>query len=339
LSVIFFISWVICRAGSKLAESFTRVRSVLEATRVQSFGLQKDLPPNMRRHRSGGPMTCTGRHPYRLLKMDDFEELVGDLKAGAERRGLRFLDATFPGDPAVIFHHGAISIDDVLDIAQHSFAPFLSLGVTRLDPSDLMDTWDPDEDGEQAPPAELMGRWQERAGEIDGVILQWIASGAVYLYLAVPAWKQELEELRDNWSEELDAQRTDLRMAYRIRITHLAEQIERAPEFRAGNNQTREAIGKALLEPMLQSDEGGPVSYLVLKEAGRQVRANAQAEYAKLLGEMDQLAAELRMTRQWLRAKRASDRTSEARNFLMQRSGGYAPSGTMVNELRRRAEK
>jgi hypothetical protein len=272
--------------------------------------------------------------------MDDFEDLVGDLKAGAERRGLRFLDATFPGDPAVIFHHITVGIDDVLDIAQNSFAPFLSLSVSRLDPSDLMDTWDPDDDdADQAPPAEVLERWQERAGQIDGVILQWIASGAVYLYLAVPAWKQELEELRDNWSEEIDAQRTDLRMAYRIRITHLAEQIERAPEFRAGNNQTREAIGKTLLEPMLQSDEGGPVSYLVLKEAGRLVRANAQAEYSKLLGEMDQLAAELRMTRQWLLARRASDRTSEARNFLISRSGGYSPSGTMVNELRRRAEK
>ncbi len=272
--------------------------------------------------------------------MDDFEELVGDLKAGAERRGLRFLEATFPGDPAVIFHNGTIGIDDVLDIAQHSFAPFLSLGVTRLDPAELLDTWDPDDDdAEQTPPAELLQRWEERAGQIDGVVLQWIASGAVYLYLAVPAWKQELEDLRENWSEELDAQRTDISRAYRIRITHLAEQIERAPEYRAGNNQSRTAIGKALLEPMLQSNEGGPVSYLVLKEAGKLVRENAQAEYSKLIGEMDQLAADLRMTRQWLMAHRASDRTSEARNFLTQRSGGYAPSGAMVNELRRLAEK
>jgi hypothetical protein len=265
---------------------------------------------------------------------------VADLKDGAERRGLRFLEATFPGDPAVIFHHGTVGVDDVLDIAQHTFAPFLSLGVGRLDSSDLLESWDPDdEDADQVPPAELLESWQERAGQIDMVALQWIAGGAVYLYLAVPAWKQELEALRDNWSEELDAQRTDLRLAYRIRITHLAEQLERAPEFRAGNNQTREAIGKALLEPMLQSDEGGPVSYLVLKEAGRLVRENTQAEYSKLLGEMDQLAADLRLTRQWLLARRASDRTSEARNFLIQRSGGYSPSGAMVTELRRRAEE
>ena len=249
--------------------------------------------------------------------MDDFEELVGDLKAGAERRGLRFVDATLPGDPAVIFHHGTVGVDDVLDIAQHTFAPFLSLNVSRLDPSELLDSWDPDDDeAGQAPPEELLERWQEQDGQVDGVFLQWIASGAVYLYLAVPAWKQELEELRDNWSEELDAQRTDLSRAQQIHVTHLAEQIERAPEYRAGNNQTRPAIGKVLLEPMLQSNEGRVVSFFVLKEAGRMVRENAQAEFSKLLGQMDQLAAELRMSRHWLMAKRASDRTVAARDFL-----------------------
>lgn len=272
--------------------------------------------------------------------MDDFEELVGELKAGAERRGLRFLEASFPGDPAVIFHHGTIGPDDVLDIAQHTFAPFLSLSVGRLDASDLLESWDPeDEDVDQAPPAELLARWQERAGEIDMVALQWIASGAVYLYLAVPAWKQELEALRDNWSEELDAQRLDLSRAHQIRVTHLAEQIERAPEYRAGNNQTRPAIGKALLEPMLQSNEGRVVSFMVLKEAGSMVRNNARVEISKLLGQMDQLAAELRLSRHWLMAKHASDRMIVARDFLIQRSGGYAPSGAMVTELRRLAEK
>lgn len=272
--------------------------------------------------------------------MDDFEGLVGDLRAGAERRGLRFLEATFPGDPAVIFRYGTIGIDDVLDIAQHSFAPFLSLVVTRLDPAELLDSWDPDEDdAEQTPPAELLQRWEERAGQIDGVVLQWIASGAVYLYLAVPAWKQELLDLRENWSEELDAQRTDLSRAQQIRVTHLAEQIERAPEYRAGNNQSRPAIGRVLMEPMLQSNEGRIVSFFVLKEAGRMVRDNAQAEFSKLLGQMDQLAAELRMSRHWLMARRASDRTAVARDFLIERLDGYAPTGAMVNELRRLAEK
>ena len=49
--------------------------------------------------------------------MDDFEELVGDLKAGAERRRLRSLDATFPGlaegvEPGAKDTHRLISFRD-----------------------------------------------------------------------------------------------------------------------------------------------------------------------------------------------------------------------------------
>lgn len=86
---------------------------------------------------------------------------------------------------------------------------------------------------------------------------------------------------------------------------------------------------------MLQSNEKRVVSFFVLKEAGRMVRENAQTEYSKLLGQMDQLAAELRMSRHWLMARRANDRAVAARDFLIKRLDGYAPTGAMVTELRR----
>lgn len=120
--------------------------------------------------------------------------------------------------------------------------------------------------GTPEPPARLLSRWQECAGQIDGISVRWIASGAVYLYLAVPAWKQELEEHSENWSEERDAQRTDLYRAVRIRMTHLAEQLEREPEYRGGTTHSRGSIGKTLLELKLQSNEDGYMVTLVLKE-------------------------------------------------------------------------
>jgi hypothetical protein len=158
--------------------------------------------------------------------VDDFEDVILELRAGAERRGLRFMDAVFPGEPTVVFRHETTSVDEILDLAQNAFAPFLSLTVSRLDLSELIESWSPDDDANPEPPAQLLSQWQERAGQIDGIFVQWIASGAVFLYLAVPAWKQELEELSENWSEEQDGQRTDLYRAVRIRMTHLAEQLE-----------------------------------------------------------------------------------------------------------------
>jgi hypothetical protein len=271
--------------------------------------------------------------------VDDFEDLVRELRAGADRRGLRLLEAVFPGEPAVIFGQETTSVDEVLDVAQHVFAPFVSVTVSRLDPSELTESWSLDDEQVSSPPAELLRRWEERSGQIDGVFVQWIASGSLYLYPAVPAWKHELEELRENWSVEQDAQRSDLAMAVHIRLTHLAEQLEREPEYRGGTTHTRGSIGKRHLESMLQSNEGSQMTFLVLKEASRLVRENAQAEYSKMLGQMDELAVELCGCRHWLGARFASDRTAAARNLLIKRSGGYSPPGAMINELRRLAEK
>jgi hypothetical protein len=127
--------------------------------------------------------------------------------------------------------------------------------------------------------------------------------------------------------------------AARIRMTHLAEQLERAPEYRGGTTHTRVSIGKTLLEPMLQSNEGGYMTTLIHQEAGRLVRDNAQAEYSKLMGRMDELAGELRGSLPWQEVYTARDRTAVARSFLIKESGGYSPSAAMTNELRRLAEK
>lgn len=271
--------------------------------------------------------------------MDDYEDLVSELRAGANSRGLLIIEALFPGEPTVVFQQETTSIEELLDLAQRTSAPFVSLTVTRLDPSELIESWDPEDDANPGPPAALLGRWQKRAEQIDGIFVQWIASGAVYLYLAVPDWKQELEELRQSWSDDQDAQSNDLDRTIRIRMAHLAEQLEREPEYRSGTSQTRGPIGKALLEPMLQSNEGGYTTTLILREASRLVRDNAQGEYSKLMGRMDELAGLLRSSEAWQRVHTTKDRTVAARNFLIKESGGYSPSGAMIDEMRRLTEK
>lgn len=91
------------------------------------------------------------------------------------------------------------------------------------------------------------------------------------------SWKHWLEELRKNCSEEQDAQRSDVATAFHIRMTQLAEQLEREIEYRSGDTHTRRGFGKRLLESELQSNDGGRMTFLVLKEASRLVRENAQA--------------------------------------------------------------
>jgi hypothetical protein len=287
--------------------------------------------------------TAAGKRAVRYVaEVEDFDELVQQFRAGAEKRNLRLLEAEFPKKPDVIFRYGMTSADEVLDVAQQSFAPFVSLTVSRLDTAELIESWGEKDFFSEAPPeppAELLGLWEERAGQIDGVFVEWVGGGATYIFLAVPAWKQELEGLRDGWSEDRDAQRADEYRAVLIRITHLAEQVERDPGYRAGTLQARASIGKNVLEPMLQSDDGAYIRDQVLKEASRLVRDNSQAAYSRLTGQMDELAAELRLTRAWMEARLVADRTAAARDFLLQRAGGYSPAVSVVNELRRLAEQ
>jgi hypothetical protein len=271
--------------------------------------------------------------------MDELEEVVQQLTIGARQRELRILEAVFPVEPTVVLRYETTAIDEALDLAQYVFAPFLSIDVSRLAASDLSEDWDPDIESASVPPPELLRRWEEHDGQIDGVFVRWLASGSVYLYMAVPAWKLELNELREEWSEEQDAQRVDGMRAHYIRITHLAERLEREPTYRAATPQSRRSIGKAILGPLLRSGEGSVMELFVLKEASRLVRDNAAEAYALILDRIDELAAELRTTDSWTAAYRVADRVAAVRSFLIDRTGGYAPAGMVVDQLRRAAER
>jgi hypothetical protein len=99
-----------------------------------------------------------------------------------------------------------------------------------------------------------------------------------------PIWAKRVctWELQENWTQEQDAQRKDMSRESRIRMTQLADQLEREPEYRRGITHIRVSIAKTLLEPMLQSNEGGYMTTLILQESSRLVRDDAQAEYAEL---------------------------------------------------------
>lgn len=200
-----------------------------------------------------------------MLKVDDFEEVLQQIRVGAQQRELRVIDAAFRDEPTVILRFETTTIDEALDLAQYVFAPFLSISTSRLTASDLTESWDQDDEDPSAPPPELVRQWEEREGQIDGVFVRWVAGGSDYLYMAFPSWKIELDELRERWSEDQEAQRSDGLRAHYIRITHLAEQLEREPTYRAATSQSRRSIGKALLEPLLRSQEGAVTELLVGK--------------------------------------------------------------------------
>jgi hypothetical protein len=268
--------------------------------------------------------------------MENMEALVQGIKDGAAQRGLKILDALFSGDPDVLFRYPDTGPDDVLDVALHVSAPFLTLDVATLDPAELTER--PGILGEATyagpPPAGLQRRWEERSGEVDRIYLQWTAAGTTYLFAASPEWAKELVAARDAWFEQLDDEESDAVGAHWARVAELAGKLEADPDYRGGTTHTRRAIGQAFLEPLLQSAPGEKTAlHQALDEAGKLVRANAQTAYSRLLSDLDTLTAEVRDTAAWKTARKQYQLRAAASDFLQKRSGGYSPPTKTVETL------
>lgn len=262
---------------------------------------------------------------------EDLEELESLIRVGAERRGLPIMQAFLLQEPAAVFLHQDVEVDDVLDLAQRRGVPFLVLNVSRSDSMDLIAAWEGDEDS--LPPAELIKEWEAREGQIDQVSLQWLDGTAHYLYRAVPAWKQALLERQAAWNEDQEEDRQQMRAASRQRIHDLTTLLEQDSAYRAGNDRTRRSIGIAFLQPLLQSKEGPETIHLVLQAAGKLVRANADKAASNLMANFDQLAEELAQTPDWQMTTHRTDQTAVARDFLLKKAGGYAPPKPLVTDL------
>lgn len=273
-----------------------------------------------------------------MPNVSDIDELLTQIQVGAEKRGIRVFDAVFPTEPIVVFNEGTTSVDDALDLAESQFAHFVSVEVTRLNPTDLEGLWDDGESEEPAPPPEAARILAEHEGDSDGLFLRWLGGGATFLYIAVPEWKVELDALLEAEQGQQALRRVDERLAYGIRVTHLADQLEGNPAFRGGNAQTRRSIGKTLLEPLLKADDDSRLVQIVLDRATRLARDNGIGAYAQLADSLEELAQELLEDVAWQTARTLTDRATAARDILISHADGYAPTAALVERLRRLAD-
>jgi|GEM_PF-4119498 len=262
---------------------------------------------------------------------EDFEALETAIRAGAQSRGVPIMTARLHQDPVAAFVHGEVDVDDVLDLVQRRSVPFLVLNVSRSDTADLISTWEGEND--TPPPTELLSAWEARQGQIEHISLQWLDGAVPYLYLAIPSWKQDLLDRQETWGEEQEEDRQQMVAALRQRVHDLATRLEQDPAYRAGNNQTRRAIGTAFLQPLLQDKEGTATIRFTLDEAGMRVRTNAAKAASELIDNFRQLEKELAETPEWKAATGRPEQTTVARDFLLKKTGGYAPPKQLVTDL------
>lgn len=265
---------------------------------------------------------------------DEMGALVQQLTAGAEQRGIRVVPAQFAKE-SVHLIYDATSVDDVLDIIQQSFTPFISILASTIDRDDVEKKFLDDEDDEL--PSEVARILDDHEDDVSEVDVYWVASGVVFRYSAMPAWREELSDLLAEQRADQEAHHFDDLRSHWIRVTALADQLEMEPGYRAASLQERPAVAKNLFEQLRGPEDDFMMEKHVVEEAGKRVRANATAAYASVDITSQELVERLQRTPEWINASGAVERDAATTQFLIQLTGGYAPKRELVVALRRRA--
>lgn len=268
--------------------------------------------------------------------MDEIEALQEQLITGAEQRSIRIVAADF-AEPSVVLIHEATSVDEVLDIVQQSFTPFISITTSYIDRDEVEAKFRGNDEGAELP-TEVVRILDEHADDLARLDVFWVAAGVIFQYAATPEWWRELSAALDDREEDRRTQHADEMRAYRIRVTSLSEQLELMPEYRAATNANRGTVGKALFDDRLRGPEDGvAMEKHVLEAASKRVRANAETQYAQVDITDQALIQQLQQTESWRNANGAQERDAATRAFLENLTGGYSPKQDMVVSLRRRA--
>ena len=262
--------------------------------------------------------------------------LLDAAMTGAEVRSLRVLDALYRGEPSVIFGHQLVSLDEVLDVAQAMQAPFISVDVTTFDFPEFLT-----EDNNEVPRTSLppqIKALQKHQGEIDGLFIRWIVGGSLFLYMSEPDWSAEASDLRDAWEEKVDESRQQDVQARWARRSELAAELEALPALRQVGSRGRKALATNLVQTLLQDTDDMDVIVDAVREAVEQTGVNSQSQYGEIEADLSAVAAELIETARWKAKRRTPERLAATKHFLMERTGGYAPTAALATLVRNTAE-
>lgn len=271
--------------------------------------------------------------------MNDIEALAEEIRDALGAKNVRVLDAEFSGDSVAILDGDTVTVEALAEIIAESFTPFATVISSTLEPSELDELLE--SEGEEVAPEDAQRIMDEHAGETDMVGVYWLHSGARLGYIVVASWRREFESIMGAWKLGQRARYYDEQSREAARITHLADQLEADPAYRAANAQERRIVGTAFVEPLVAGDDyAAGITRAVLELAGRKAREAATAAYLPLREDFYALAEELIETATWRTSNaRASERDDAARQFLLNRTDGYAPTSDDVKKLRLAAER
>lgn len=273
-----------------------------------------------------------------IEREQDMELLLQSATLGAKERGLLVLDAAYAGDPDVILVAEKVSLDQVLDLAAVTQAPFVSIQTTLFSFEELVAESE-DEDGELphdlAPHIEAL---REYDGEMSSVSLRWIANGTDYLFIATTEWEDLATEIGETAEVIERASRFEFVSTRFQRRREIAVAVEAVPEVRAIGKMGRKAVVSQHIRAFLQPSDDIDIELGATRDAVQLATENSLIAYSDVESRLQDLANELVSTDGWKSAGRRADRVEAARQHLISVTGGYGPVMTLATRLQGLAE-
>lgn len=258
----------------------------------------------------------------------------------AADRNLRLLDAIYLNEPDVSLDGERVDIDEAIELAKLTAAPFASIDMDEFDSVELLAQVN-ENIPENSPAVEHLKRLIGSAAKYNGMNerlwLRWAAHGLNYEWSATADWRRELAVDMARATFEGQQESAAQAQARDSAIDSLVALLMNSPEFRAAMPTKRIPTALALLASQQNANE----------DAIRQAASRASTNLARRVLEieillkprLDELAEELRHTPDWRVATSIPKRHEAAVTFLMEKAEGFRLSSGISDPLMRAAKQ
>lgn len=263
-------------------------------------------------------------------------ERVPDIAAG---RNLRLFDAHYMNVADVEMFSDGMGIEEAIEVAALTGAPFISLEVGSFDTKALLENLELSDDSAGEILSGLVNKAQQHDGDCDQLWVRWAANGLNYEWTALAEWRRVLAVQIMNAKLKAEQESSVRADANRAQSDALAAFLLDSPEFRTALPTKRYPTGMAVIA----SSEHNSASEIVIQQAAS--RASTEVDRRVLALEislkphMEQLAEELRKTTTWRAATSIPKRHAAAIDFLMGKAEGYRLSSRITDPLMRAAKE
>ena len=265
--------------------------------------------------------------------------LAEEIPTKIMKRGLLYLEAAEFVKPADIqFDAATVSLDDALNVAVATHAPFVSLEVNKFDPDKLRGIL-ATEEGRELPTKvkQLLLDASSHSGEVDVLWLRWLAQGIIFEWNNSCEWRDTLSSSLADTSAEADEELTlesiNREYSQMIKTKEFAAVLIMSTDFRGTPANRRFPVAQSIISSTTSEEIESGVIRQAASEAGQVAERRIYEYEGKLKQEIQELAVELRGSDDWRIATTVQRRREITQLFLAEKAEGYRVGPRIVDQV------